>query len=95
MSHTPGPWEAAFGYAKSHGDSREIVRADIESKNGTIGSTKVRPGLDAVANAHLIAAAPDLLEALELIASARERGFDIHYAEGCARAAIRNARGES
>ncbi|HSH49482.1 MAG TPA: hypothetical protein VK991_12930, partial [Halomonas sp.] len=43
------------------------------------------------ANAKLIASAPDLLDALRLIASAKDRGFDIDYAIGCAKAAIRKA----
>ena len=48
----------------------------------------------AVADAYLRAAAPDLLDALRLIATAQERGFGIDYAKGCALAAIRRATGE-
>lgn len=42
----------------------------------------------------LAAAAPMLLAALELIESAKDRGFGIDYARGCARAAIAKAKGE-
>ena len=42
----------------------------------------------------LAAAAPMLLAALELIESAKDRGFGIDYAQGCARAAIAKAKGE-
>lgn len=47
----------------------------------------------AEANARLIAAAPDLLDALELILSADSRGFGMDYVKGCARAAIAKATG--
>ena len=47
------------------------------------------------ANARLIAAAPDLLDALELILSAEDRGFGMDYVKGCARAAIAKAKGET
>ena len=42
----------------------------------------------------LAAAAPAMLAALELIESAKDRGFGIDYARGCARAAIAKAKGE-
>ena len=56
------------------------------------GDAKTMPGAQ---KAHrLAAAAPMLLAALELIESAKGRGFGIDYAQGCARAAIAKAKGE-
>lgn len=55
--HTPGPW-AVSPYN------------NIVSKNGTVAKTEQMPGNDdeeRKANAHLIAAAPDLLSALHLL----------------------------
>jgi hypothetical protein len=46
------------------------------------------------ADSRLIAAAPDLLDALRLIVTAEERGFGMDYVRGCADAAIRKATGE-
>jgi hypothetical protein len=54
-AHTPGPWRVGpINYADVYGPDGEIVAL-------------VPKGFDAtVANAHLIAAAPELLEALEM-----------------------------
>ena len=54
--HTPGPWRADIG---RHGEAHHVcVRGEVVAsvKEGT---------LEALADAHLIAAAPDLLAALE------------------------------
>lgn len=73
--HTPGPWSIFT-------DDKHKHNAGIEAENFsivTIGYFDETPGIDdsgvkgnteeeALANAHLIAAAPDLLEALELYA---------------------------
>ena len=56
------------------------------------GDAEAMPGAQ---KAHrLAAAAPMLLAALELIESAKDRGYGIDYAQGCARAAIEKAKGE-
>ena len=55
MAHTPGPWEMkdkGYGY-------------DIGPGIAWIGDTTARPKKEQKANAHLIACAPELLEALE------------------------------
>ena len=90
MSHTPGPWEVAenlFGNTASY-----EVYANVETKSGKGGYTRICQitPRDQKANAALIAAAPELLEALEYaIAQVPELasvpGID---------AAIRKARGE-
>lgn len=85
--HTPGPWRVDR-------DSLHVRRADglgvaqalmggvyINSLDG--GTKWYRPIEEATANAHLIAAAPDLLEALHgalevLVADAERLGLDPH-----------------
>lgn len=69
--HTPGPW------TEDNEDPRELARdfggITIVASNGGDGATftaiAVGSGPEAVANARLIAAAPDLLAALEAIAN--------------------------
>lgn len=57
--HTPGPW-------------REGSHRTIESANGTICEVYSHMGIaEADANQHLIAAAPELLEALDQAANGR------------------------
>ena len=90
--HTPGPWVAVtdeFG-------CKQITAHQVE-----VAST---PGLsneeEDLANAHLIAASPDLFEALEALLFQRDRphGFPDNpwYEEefGQARTALAKARGE-
>lgn len=63
---TPGPWEALCGNECS--DHYKLISANVsrngEGANGGIYVAKVQ-GPDHIANARLIAAAPELLEALE------------------------------
>lgn len=54
MSHTPGPWEARGGYV-----------CDSKAVTLLIAENAYRPEDEAIANAVLAAAAPELLEALE------------------------------
>jgi hypothetical protein len=65
MSHTPGPWKVAenlFGNTASY-----EVYANVETKSGKGGYTRICQitPRDQKANARLIAAAPEMLEALE------------------------------
>lgn len=85
--HTPGPW-AVSPYN------------NIVSKNGTVAKTEQMPGNDdeeRKANAHLIAAAPDLLSALQEMMSVFQdhEQYDEESAEvvSIARAAIAKAGG--
>lgn len=65
--HTPGPWEALFnGHYWQFGDSESFQIGDVCASQYDGEHTKENPNYDlAKANAHLIAAAPDLLEALK------------------------------
>ena len=66
-SHTPGPWEA----------NGTTVVASKESFRALFDCKPLRMTLSAdecAANAHLIAAAPDLLEALEALSGLRVKG---------------------
>jgi hypothetical protein len=86
MSHTPGPW----GYEKYCG----TVRVFYDIGRGTRPICKLI-GEDEEANAHLIAAAPHLFEALEMMLEMSEMGgFGKAAAEDVARAAIAKAKGE-
>ena len=88
MNHTPGPWE--LGYS-------DLGSQIISSADGYVAVVHYwsRPEQEMKANARLIAVSPDLLDALELILSAEDRGFGMDYVKGCARAVIAKARGKS
>lgn len=64
MSHTPGPWELTFDdlkpttFAEVHSFMAERWIADVAPQGE-------KPDAEAMANARLIAAAPDLLETLD------------------------------
>jgi hypothetical protein len=72
--HTPGPWDAedwTGGFILiSAGDSRRIARMDSNV-----------PHFQVLANARLIAAAPEMLERLQRIVAAWKRG-DLLDVEG-------------
>jgi hypothetical protein len=81
--HTPGPWEAFDGYDESN------PRWTIETTHTTIAYVRESTfNPNPKATAHLIAAAPDLLEACKAALS-----DDQPYIEKC-RAAIAKATGE-
>lgn len=91
--HTPGPW-------RHDGDPfTPTVFSDKPRANGVRGVCEVDPGDDAVANARLIAAAPDLLAACEALlhlagCDPREIGGVEKLVRDRARAAIARAKGE-
>lgn len=96
--HTPGPW---WANEKRHDDYPTKISIETDSYNICL----VDGGLDQQANANLIAAAPDLLEALEnlfidykQLADSGDAGFwkleDQDVAKK-AMAAIARAKGES
>ena len=95
MSHTPGPWKVAenlFGNTASY-----EVYANVETKSGKGGYTRICQitPRDQKANARLIAAAPELLEALEAMVEMVEmNGLGKRYALDLAASAITKARGE-
>ena len=73
--HTPGPWEFTGKYLATRADNT-LLSIKPESAEG---------GAHFAANARLMAAAPDLLEALEAVVE------DEDYAYSKARAAIAKA----
>lgn len=56
MAHTPGPWYV-------YGPAAECVATDALGERGVLVATAALHGTDYRADARLIAAAPDLLEA--------------------------------
>lgn len=88
--HTRGPWKWQAEDECLVGPDQIVMRQDDEGRK----SFADYPDGTTQANARLIAAAPDLLEALEMWLSAA----DIHSfddAKAKARAAIAKARGEA
>lgn len=95
MSHTPGPWHQSHRHCGCGMYNTQVYTADGETiatlhwypkpkdENGSIGTYRE-------ANARLIAAAPDLLEALEEIVTISDRDHD---AWERARAAVAKAKG--
>lgn len=92
QKHTPGPWEACErgDYEDFDGNSNVILGDDrriaVVQNNGSE---------EAEANAYLVAAAPDLLEALASLLRKVECGSALHCSL-CdqARAAIAKAKGQ-
>lgn len=100
MNHTPGPWEVLYvegdkGFnVVTHSPAAKHVKAVCECWPCLVEEEEHREEL--LANARLIAAAPDLLEALALCLEYIEDNDD--GASGVmeeARAAIKKARGEA
>jgi len=92
-SHTPGPWEAAErgDYADFDGDSRVILGDDRR-----IAVVQDSGSIEDAANARLIAAAPDMLEALHTLIINNRMGVTGQLARAGwakARAAISKAEG--
>jgi hypothetical protein len=100
MKHTPGPWEIRGNeivattirpdWADENSDAGE--RLSVIDLRGALG------GLDSVKDANLIAAAPELLEALEdIIEYAQDCASDkgeFPFCIGVAKQVIKKARGE-
>ena len=85
--HTPGPWKVITGAvytAQSTGKVVPIASMDREAGNGT-------SLVEREANARLIAAAPELLKALEEIADRLKWGKLANETEKIARDAIKAA----
>jgi hypothetical protein len=102
--HTPGPWRifnAGRGRTLSiHGPRGELGTNEDCVVNWPGFDSCDKPKRERVANARLIAAAPDLLEALEAFAAAEFGEMDAYRARLSiaaekARAALTKARGQS
>lgn len=90
--HTPGPWTWGTNYFGLSGSGKDNEVITYEPYDGMWLSY----GKHQVANARLIAAAPELLEALETtLECLNENGFGKAYAQDLARAAITKVRGEN
>lgn len=99
-SHTPGPW-------KAQGDTVWTDTPSIPLRIATITRFAEINGIDTEANAQLIAAAPDVLEACELLLAVLDKEIHlkalvkqgdlvmINYAMVSARDAIAKAKGNS
>ena len=99
IKHTPGPWHAILTRAGFYIQAEYHVIVDTADQNGWYGT------IDSEANARLIAAAPELLGALEYMLSGwryiqqdpkhREiYGVGWERAQRLAEAAIAKAKGE-
>jgi hypothetical protein len=105
--HTPGPWSISGDLVVGAPESRPNPKVEPHPHSvaklcwdfdGDRGANGDLPWLVAEANAQLIAAAPELLEALQFIVNDAEPGEDAQlttagYNRACA--AIRKALGES
>lgn len=79
MSFTPGPWEII-----GHSDDDECRIRQTESVKhgkGFYSEITICEQINRMGNAHLIAAAPELLEALELAAETLRRYEGYHRAK--------------
>ena len=86
-AHTPGPWTQG-----SSESGRSCVWLDGNQEPADqMGHTDNWIDCNTEANARLIAAAPEMLEALKLIANAENSALDLAYCKGIARAAITKA----
>jgi hypothetical protein len=104
--HTEGPWSFAHNGA---GDFKtaciDICQSNSKEFRGQVAYLQSAEHIEGItmaeceANARLIAAAPDLLEALEMMLTTRENERSLRGKESPlhdrARAAIAKARGES
>jgi hypothetical protein len=92
MSHTPAPWTVSELYAGG-----QVSEYHIFIEPGVAVIERKVEGKDQcdMADARLIAAAPDLLEALKAVVSAWETGKPYVNEMGAARAAIARATGEA
>jgi hypothetical protein len=98
-SHTPGPWSPFLGErAEYPGIDHDHGSLIIFGENGELCGIRGKTKQERQANAYLIAAAPDLLEALEEIVINAHKNYegsmDIYpEAIEIAREAIRKAKG--
>lgn len=92
--HTPGPWK--YGIELSSRSGEWLISFDAGYRGRGICIAETRPGTGhEEANARLIAAAPELLEALEEAVCALEVCGKDYRATEIARTAIAKAKGET
>lgn len=91
---TPGPWAINTGAAE---DNVYVYVEEIESPHGMVAWAR-EPGQEMVTthpDAHLIAAAPELYEALNAIVNRSVSGIHMNNLFAKGRAALAKARGEA
>lgn len=96
--HTPGPWHAsAAGLVTAPNQPRALAYVYHADFNAFVGGSADMAARETAANGYLIAAAPDLLAALQACAYELEEAADRpnarRYAAEQARAAIARAMG--
>jgi hypothetical protein len=101
MNHTPGPWEISDNGTADRGTGAwacdEIWQTHNDTDQRLIASVHYVDGTNSEcqANARLIAAAPELLEAVQHVLLASEDGGDMNDVDWkMLRAAIQKAKGE-
>lgn len=92
MSFTPGPWSCSHITGNGLGGSYD--HHEIRVNGNTFCTIYGDRSDQAKANARLIAAAPELLEALEAIIEDIDSEFGTDYEYANARTVIAKARGE-
>ncbi|MDN7658472.1 hypothetical protein [Burkholderia cenocepacia] len=70
IKHTPGPWNCTRASSSGY----DVIQAENAPVDVCVVSRRDKSGEEINANARLIAAAPDLLIALELIAADADAG---------------------
>lgn len=93
MSHTPGPWKLGSLAGKRTGAVHVSARGKIISKVycALHGVENHQRPLEGAENARLIAAAPDLLEALEVALLCIDDEVNVYAPEMCDAARVREA----
>ena len=89
-NHTPGPWFIETFTRQNRG---EVTQVSAFSEDGNRILCCVVESFKKIEDSRLIASAPELLEALKLIANAENSALDLAYCKGIARAAITKATG--
>lgn len=97
MTHTPGPWQIGGELISKEGSNLEIASVWSKSANRRFSPSQS----EADANARLIAAAPELLEALQTLLDKVDHkrynvrtDLDFFLADAAAQTAIARATGD-
>lgn len=92
MKHTPGPWEITRSFDPGYKNISAPKHTALAQVVWCMEDEERSPMCEA--NAHLIAAAPELLEALEALVADESKEYIPTRLWDAARAAIAKAKGE-